>query len=89
MLSTLETSPEIVATIDPREPRAVFEARRNRSHAVALLRSLEQAQSECQTCLAESHRSDAMQSVRGESSLDVAIQSTRDMIRSLDRVIAG
>jgi len=89
MLSTLHADPGVFDSVSAHEPRAMTEARRSREQAQALLRSLETAKAECDACLSESDRTDAMQSVRGESSLDHAIESTRRMIRDLDRAISG
>ena len=67
----------------PRDPQ------RLRARAEALLKSLEDAKRACSRQLSESNRSDAMETVRGESSFDLAIETARRAIETLERVNGG
>ena len=69
--------------------RCVTEAISSRELARGLLRSLIRAKAECEQQLARSQRSDLMETVRGSSSFDTAIEETRHMIESLDRAVEG
>lgn len=56
-----------------------------RQSAVELLRSLEQAQRDCEAQLQADNRQDFMRLVRGKSSLEAAIAEARRMIEAVDR----
>ncbi|MEM9083971.1 MAG: hypothetical protein AAGB34_10285 [Planctomycetota bacterium] len=54
-----------------------------RARAEAVLRSLEAARDECRARLREENRTDAMEAVTGESSLDRAVDATRRMVEGM------
>jgi acyl-CoA reductase-like NAD-dependent aldehyde dehydrogenase len=58
-----------------------------RQRAEELLKTLQQAQLECEGQLKAEQRQDAMKQVTGKSSLETAIASTRRMIEMLDRAL--
>jgi hypothetical protein len=63
------------------------EARRIRAKAQQLRDHLQQQQDKLDAQLAVAGISDPIRQVTGQSSLERALQSTNDMIRSLDRVL--
>lgn len=58
-----------------------------RQRAAELLKVLQQAQAECEKCLQQDKRQDAMRAVTGSSSIEQAIASTKRMIETLDRAL--
>jgi chaperonin cofactor prefoldin len=67
--------------------RAVLETTATRDQAEALLQGLERAKEECRAIREKDGRADLMAQVRGASSLDDAIESTKRMIAALDRAV--
>jgi len=67
--------------------RAVLETTATRDQAEALLQGLERAREECRAIRERDGRADLMAQVRGASSLDDAIDSTKRMIAALDRAV--
>jgi hypothetical protein len=57
-----------------------------RRQAADVLGSLLQAREQLERKLTETGRSDAIRTITGRSSLDEAIESTRDMLAALDRI---
>lgn len=71
-----------------RRERLLAEARARRRRAEAVLRSLVEAKEQCERRLSSSSKPDAVKALRGDSSIERAIESTSRMIESLDRLIA-
>ena len=58
-----------------------------RQRAAELLKTLEQAQTECEGCLKKDERPDLIKTLTGKSSIESAIAQTRRMIEMLDRAL--
>ncbi|MFG0276157.1 MAG: hypothetical protein ACF8QF_13985 [Phycisphaerales bacterium] len=67
--------------------RAVLETTATRDQAEALLEGLQRAKDECDAVRKREGRQDLMAQVRGCSSLDEAIDSTKRMIAALERAV--
>lgn len=65
----------------------LIETHAARQQAEAMLKALLQAQTECESHLANEKRRDLMRTVTGKSSLETAIENTRRMIEALDRAV--
>jgi len=59
-----------------------------RQRAAELLKTLEQARTECEGCLKSENRQDVVKTVTGKSSIESAICQTRRMVEMLDRALA-
>ena len=59
-----------------------------RQRAGELLKTLEQAQVECEGCLKNEQRQDLVKSLTGKSSIEQAIGQTKRMMEMLDRALA-
>jgi hypothetical protein len=60
-----------------------------RQRAAELLKTLEQAQAECEGCLKQDERQDLIKTLTGKSSIESAIAQTRRMIEMLDRALGA
>lgn len=58
-----------------------------RQRAAELLKTLEQAQVECEGCLKKEARQDLIKTLTGKSSIESAIAQTKRMIEMLDRAL--
>jgi hypothetical protein len=67
--------------------RAVLETTATRDQAEAILEGLLRAKSECDAVRQREGRQDLMAQVRGASSLDEAIDTTKRMIAALERAV--
>jgi hypothetical protein len=67
--------------------QVLIETHAARQRAIELLKSLQQAQTECEAHLKADQRADVVKAVTGQSSIEAAIASTRRMIETLDRAV--
>ncbi|MGV6813913.1 MAG: hypothetical protein ACWA5W_02755 [Phycisphaerales bacterium] len=67
--------------------RMIQDTINRRDEAMALLRSLMEAKSISERNLAEIHQPDLVKQVTGKSSMDTAINSTRRLVDSFNRVL--
>jgi hypothetical protein len=58
-----------------------------RQRAAELLKTLEQAQQECDGCLKSDQRQDLMKTVTGKSSIETAMATAKRMVEMLDRAM--
>lgn len=85
-MTTIET-PDLGATRSSPKQRMLIETTRRRDEASRLLATLLDAQRVSENNLAQLKQDDLMKRVRGHSSMDSAIASTRRLIDSFNRIL--